>query len=243
MNDKRKRICTICARGGSQGVPGKNVRLLHGKPLLAHTIEHAQESGAFDCLAVSSDSMEILQVAEEWGVDYLVERPDDLASAEAAKLPAIQHAVQQAEKHTGMTFDTVVDLDATAPVRVPEDVCNAIQLFETTDASNVITGVPARRSPYFNLVEETEDGYVRLAKRPDEEPIVRRQDVPKCYDMNASIYVWRRKGFLERGIQPLGPKTRLYEMEEHQGYDIDSEVDFVIVEAILHHFRKEDETG
>jgi len=237
MNNKQRRICTICARGGSQGVPGKNVRSLLGKPLLAHTIEHAQESGAFDCLAVSSDSTEILRVAEEWGVDLLIERPDDLATAKAAKLPAIRHAVQQAEQHIGMTSDTVVDLDATAPVRAPKDVREAIRLFETTDASNVITGVPTRRSPYFNLIEETEGGYVRLAKQPDE-PIVRRQDAPQCYDMNASIYVWGRDGFMEWDVQPLKEKTRLYEMEEHQGCDIDSEVDFVIVEAILKHLKK-----
>jgi CMP-N-acetylneuraminic acid synthetase len=237
MNDKQRRICTICVRGGSQGVPGKNIRPLLGKPLVAHTIEHAQDSKAFDCLAVSSDSTEILHVAEKWGVDLLIERPDDLATAKAAKLPAIQHAVQQAEKRTGMAFATVVDLDATAPVRTPKDVCKAIRLFETTDASNVITGVPARRSPYFNLVEETEGGYVRLAKQPGE-PIVRRQDAPQCYDMNASIYVWGRDGFMEWDVQPLKEKTRLYEMEEHQGYDIDSEVNFVIVEAILKHLKK-----
>jgi len=230
-----KRICTICARGGSKGVPGKNVRPLLGKPLIAHTLEQALDVGLFECIAVSSDSADILAVADE-SVET-IKRPEDLASAEAAKLPAIQHAVSEMESRYDDHFDTIVDLDATAPIRTPEDIRDAVQLFETTDASNVITGVPARKSPYFNLVEKTADGYVKLAKPPDE-PIVRRQDTPDCFDMNASIYVWGRDGFFRSDVEPIGPQTRLYEMKEHQAYDIDSEIDFVIVEAIMNHINQ-----
>lgn len=232
-----KRICTICARGGSRGVLGKNVRPLLGKPLIAHTIDQALDVDLFERVVVSSDSAEILGVAEEYGDIETIERPEKLATAEAAKLPAIQHAVSEVEDLRDEFFDTIVDLDATAPIREAKDIRSAVQLFETTDASNVITGVPARKSPYFNLVEETADGYVKLAKSPDE-PIVRRQDTPDCFDMNASIYVWGREAFIESDLQPIGNKTRLYEMEEHQAYDIDSEIDFVIVEAIMNHLNR-----
>ena len=232
-----KRICTICARGGSEGVPGKNVRPILGKPLIAHTLEQALDANLFDRVVVSSDSPEILAIAEEYGDIDTVDRPEKLATSEAAKLPAIQHAVSEVEDWDDEAFDTIVDLDATAPVRNPEDIRNSVQLFETTDASNVITGVPARKSPYFNLVEETTDGYVKLAK-PPEEPIVRRQDTPECFDMNASIYVWGRYVFFRSDVEPLGKKTRLYEMEEHKAYDIDSEIDFVIVEAIMNHINQ-----
>jgi CMP-N-acetylneuraminic acid synthetase len=232
-----RRICTVCARGGSEGVPGKNVRPILGKPLIAHTLEQALDANLFDRVVVSSDSLEILDVTKEYGEIDTVERPGKLATPEAAKLPAIQHAVSEAEDWYDEAFDTVVDLDATAPVRNPEDIRNTVQLFETTDASNVITGVPARKSPYFNLVEETAEGYVKLAK-PSEEPIVRRQDTPKCFDMNASIYVWGRDTFFRSDVEPIGAKTRLYEMEEHQAYDIDSEIDFVIVEAIMKHINQ-----
>ena len=232
-----KRICTICARGGSKGVPEKNVRPLLGKPLITHTLEQAIEVRAFDFVAVSSNSGEILSVAEDHGEVELVERPQKLATSESAKLPAIQHAVLEVEDRYDVVFDTIVDLEATAPMRELEDIRNAIRLCEKTNASNVITGVPARRSPYFNLVEETSEGYVKLAKSPDES-IVRRQDTPDCFDMNASIYVWGRDAFLESDVEPIGPKTRLYEMEEHQAYDIDSEIDFVIVEAIMNHINR-----
>lgn len=231
-----KRICTICARGGSKGLPGKNVRPLLGKPLIAHTLEQALGIGFFERVVVSSDSADILGVAEEYGDIETIERPENLATAEAAKIPVIQHAVSEVEDRCDETFDTVVDLDVTAPIREMEDIRNAVQLFEATDASNVITGVPARKSPYFNLVEKTAEGYVKLAKPPDE-PIVRRQDTPDCFDMNASIYVWGRKAFMESDLQSIGEKTRLYEMEEHQAYDIDSEIDFVIVKAIMNHIN------
>jgi len=208
---------------------------LLGKPLIEHTIDHALDAETFDCVAVSSDDSDILGVADACGVDEVVDRPSHLATSEAAKLPVIQHAVSEVQERYPKPFTTVVDLDATSPVRKPEDIRNAVELFETTDASNVITGIPARKSPYFNLVEETSEGYVRLAKQPNK-PIVRRQDTPDCYDMNASIYVWGRDVLLENDVEPIGSKTRLYEMDEHQAYDIDSEVDFVIVEALMRHF-------
>lgn len=231
------RVCTICARGGSQGVPGKNIRDLLGKPLIAYTIEQAQASGIFSSIVVSSDDKKILDVAEKWNVDLLVDRPEALATSESAKLPAIQHAVKQAEEHTNTSFDTVVDLDATSPIRTTEDIRAAVNLAETTDAPNVITGVPARRSPYFNLVEKKPDGTVQLAKSPDES-IVRRQDVPPCYDMNASIYVWKRSSLFAEDTHPVQNGTKLYEMEEHQAFDIDSEIDFMIVETIINHLNK-----
>ena len=86
-----KRLCTICARGGSKGVKGKNLRLLAGKPLIAHSIEQARQSGLFEAIGVSSDSNDILKTADEWGADYLVERPAEMASDTAGQLPAIRH--------------------------------------------------------------------------------------------------------------------------------------------------------
>ena len=95
------RICTICARGGSKGVPNKNIRPLLGKPLIAHSIEQARASGLFAALAVSSDSDAILAAAAAAGVEHLVKRPDAMASDQAAKLPAIQHCVKSVEEKTG----------------------------------------------------------------------------------------------------------------------------------------------
>ncbi|OYO31198.1 flagellar modification protein B [Janthinobacterium sp. PC23-8] len=225
------RICTICARGGSKGVLGKNVRIMNGKPLIAHTIAQAKESGLFDAIAVSSDSAEILAIAEACGVNYLIRRPDELATDSAAKLPVIQHAVAEVERQRGEVFDTLVDLDATSPLRTVDDVRNAVALLETTGAGNVITAMPARRSPYFNLVEVDAEGKVNLSKRPAQ-PFVRRQDAPACYDMNASIYVWRRD-ILFTSPSLFNDDTKLYVMPEERSIDIDSDLDFRFVEFLM----------
>ena len=227
MGEPVRRLCTICARGGSKGVPSKNIRDLRGKPLIAHSILQAKESGLFQNIAVSSDSRDILDIAKRWGADILVERPAALATDEAAKLPVIQHCAVEAEKKTGMAFDTIVDLDATAPLRTAGDIQGAVRLLEESKAPNVTTGMPARRSPYFNLVEVDEKGCVSLSKRP-EKPVERRQDAPRCFDMNASIYVWKRPALLgSKSI--LLPETLLYVMPEERSVDIDSELDFEIV--------------
>lgn len=225
------RICTICARGGSKGVKNKNIRELLGRPLIAYSLQQARESGLFKTIAVSSDSDEILEIAGEWGADHLIRRPDELATDQAAKLPAIRHCVQEAERITGETFATLVDLDATSPLRLPEDIIGAVRLFEERGVSNVITGMPARRSPYFNLVETDEQGVARLSKKLAV-PVVRRQDAPKCYDMNASVYVWRRE-VLFGSDSVFNADTLLYEMPEERSIDIDSELDFQFVEFLM----------
>ena len=125
-----KRLCTICARGGSKGVPNKNLRPILGRPLLAHSIEQARASGLFAAIAVSSDSKDILAAARQYGADFLIERPADMASDTAPKLPAIRHCVSEAERLAGYRFDTIVDLDATSPLRLPQDIVNATALLE-----------------------------------------------------------------------------------------------------------------
>lgn len=225
------RLCTICARGGSKGVPGKNIRPLLGVPLIAHSIAQAKESELFATVAVSSDSDEILQVAKTHGADLLIKRPAELATDESGKVPAIVHAVREAEKQLGKTFSVCVDLDATSPLRLPHDISGAVKLLEDTGCDSVITGTHAHRSPYFNLVECDAQGIARLSKSLLK-PIVRRQDSPKCYDMNASIYVWQRVALL-RDPRVFYENTRLYEMPRERSFDIDDDLDFAIVELIL----------
>ena len=226
-----KRLCTICARGGSKGVKNKNIRELAGKPLIALSLQQARESHLFDLIAVSSDSAEILDVARNHGADLVIKRPAELASDTAAKIPAIRHCVEQAEYFSGETFDVVVDLDATSPLRLVDDILGAVDLLERNGVSNVITAAPARRSPYFNLVELGDDGVVSLSK-PLRKPVVRRQDSPQCFDMNASIYVWTRAALFECPTI-FNPDTRLFVMPEERSIDIDNELDFEIVELIM----------
>lgn len=225
------RLCTICARGGSKGVKNKNVRELIGKPLIAHSILQARESGIFKAIAVSSDSDLILETAGSWGADYLIKRPVELASDTAPKVPVIQHCTLETEKKASCRFDIIVDLDATSPLRDVSDIQNSVKMVEEQGASNLITAAPARRSPYFNLVELNEQGYVRLSKLLDK-PIGRRQDSPQCYDMNASIYVWRRDALMQNNTVFL-EDTLLYVMPEARSVDIDSELDFEIVQLLM----------
>jgi CMP-N-acetylneuraminic acid synthetase len=230
-----RRICTVLARAGSVGVPGKNTRLLGGVPLVAHSIRHARATGLFDAVVVSTDDPEVRRIADSEHVDLVVARPEALATAAAGKVPAVVHAVETAEAELGRTFDVVVDVDVTAPLRDPDDVVAAVALLEEyPGAANVITAAPARRSPYFNLVERTTDDGVRLV-RPSDPPILRRQDAPECFDMNASIYVWWR-ATLSADLPVVNPGTRLHVMPEERSHDVDSELDWSIV-THLHALR------
>lgn len=231
MGYSMNRLCTICARGGSKGVPNKNIRQMAGKPLIVHSILQAQSSGLFEAIAVSSDSIKILDISKKFGVDYSVFRPKELASDLAPKLPAIQHCVNEVETLSGKKFDVIVDLDVTSPLRLIKDIEGAVRLLEDKNVSNVITGCPARRSPYFNLVEQDENGCVRLSKTP-EKTIVRRQDTPKCFDMNASIYVWKRKELI--GSKSIfNADTLLFVMPEERSIDVDHEWEFEYVEFLF----------
>ncbi|OGT34479.1 MAG: flagellar modification protein B [Gammaproteobacteria bacterium RIFCSPHIGHO2_02_FULL_39_13] len=223
------RLCTICARGGSKGVTNKNIIDIAGKPLIAHTIIQAKKSELFDYIAVSSDSSEIREVAMKWGADFTITRPQELASDTAAKIPAIQHAVNTAEKklNGGKSYDIIVDLDATSPLRIVLDIKNAVMEFESNnEAMNLISITKAHRSPYFNMVE-VYNGYAKLIK-PLSDTIIRRQDTPACYDMNASIYIWRRDTLFQNQ-SVLTNKTMTYFMPEERSIDIDTEFDLKIV--------------
>ncbi len=225
-----KILCTICARAGSKGVTNKNLRPINSKPLIVYSIEQALATKLFDQIVVSSDSTEIRNVALANGATYAVERPFELASDTAPKLPAIRHCVESSEKKFGQ-FEVIIDLDATAPLRNPEDILGALELLKTTNSDNVITGTPAHRSPYFNLVETNEQGIVHLSKQP-RAAVDRRQDSPECFDMNASIYVWRRHALFEN--ETLFTKsTRLFVMPRERSIDIDSQADFDMVEWLM----------
>lgn len=223
--------CVICARSGSKGVPNKNIRPLLGKPLLAYSVEVAVESSIFDKIVVTSDSSDYLAVASSFGADVLVQRPANLSADTVTKLGAIEHAVSFAEVQSSTKFDTIVDLDVTSPLRIPEDIHGALKLFRQKNPGSVITGTPSHRSPYTNLVETDQSGHVRLSK-PTKKSISRRQESPACFDMNASIYIWKREQFR---IEPrvFYDDTLLYEMPFERSWDIDNEIDFEIVEYLM----------
>lgn len=228
---KYKVLCTICARGGSKGVKNKNIIPINEKPLIAYTIEQAIECGLFEHIVISTDSDEIAHIAKEFGAEVFFKRSSEMASDTAGKLDVIRDAFQRSEAYYGIKFDYLIDLDATAPLRIVSDITNAFKQFLQEKNDNLITAMQSRRSPYFNLIEVGNDGTVKLSK-PLEHGIVRRQDAPKSYDMNASIYIWKRDVILNESTLFLD-KTGLYVMPEERSIDIDSDLDHRFVEFVM----------
>lgn len=229
------RICTINARGGSKGFPGKNSKILDGLPLISHTIRHAKQSRLFSLILVSSDSSELLDIARDEGV-ATVERPASLASDTAPKVPAIIHAVQHGELQFGGTFDTVVDLDVTSPLRLPEDVIEAVRILEHNRLKSVFSVCESHRSPYFNLVAMDANREWGPAIRTPL-PFSRRQDAPKTFDMNASIYAWRRDSLLQEKTV-FTDSSEAFVMPLERSWDIDTELDFDIVKFFYERRQK-----
>ena len=223
-------LCTIGMRGGSKGVPNKNLRELHGKPLMAYTIAQAKESGLFRHIVVSTDSEEIAESARNLGAEAWFLRPPDLATDEAPKLPVSRHAFLESESHYGQQFDVLVDLDVTSPLRLVGDITGAYKQFSDEDADILITASPSRRNPYFNMVENV-NGRISIVKQMDKLP-VRRQDAPRVYDMNASIYIWKRDALLNNDTL-FTENTSLFVMPEERSVDIDTEIDWDFVEFIM----------
>lgn len=226
-----RNICTILARGGSTGLKSKNTKILCGTPLIHYTIRHALDSKLFDKVVVSSDSDEILNIASGIKGIELVKRPIEFADNVISKRPGIKHAVEEVEAKFSCVFDNIFDLDPTSPLREVEDIHNAFNQFKNNDNDNLITAMPARRSPSFNMVKVDENNEVNLVIIPST-PISCRQRAPVCYDMNASIYIWKRNVFFSSDSLFL-KKTGLYLMLEERSIDIDSAIDFEFVEFMM----------
>ncbi|OZI68283.1 acylneuraminate cytidylyltransferase family protein [Bordetella genomosp. 1] len=222
-----KTIATICARGGSVGVPRKNIRALHGKPLIVHTIEQALACPLIDAVYVSTDDQEIADVATAAGARVPFLRPAHLATSEAGKLPVIQHIAAWVHEHEG-PVGRVVDLDATSPLRSAQDIVACIEMLDD-DTDVVITAYEAEKNPYFNMVERLPDGNIGLVK-PPKTAVLGRQSAPTVYAMNASIYVWHFDS-LDKGL--WNGRTQLHVMPRERSIDIDSEIDFQIVELMM----------
>ena len=223
-----KVLATICARGGSKGVSGKNIRLLGGKPMIVHTIEVIQRCKTIERVIVSTDDTEIARIARVSGAEVPFMRPQELATDDSPKLPVIKHAVGFMEAELAYSPDIVVDLDPTSPLRTEKDVENCIMMVEE-GADNVFSVNEARRNPYFNMVEIT-GGKVRLVKSLSQ-AVSGRQAAPRVYDMNASIYVWKRDALMNNDSIFL-ENTRVYIMPRWT-IDADDKTDFEFIEFIL----------
>jgi len=214
-------IATICARGGSKGLPGKNLRPFAGKPLIAHTIAQALACSAIEGVYVSTDDDAIAEVALASGALVPYRRPAELATDTAAKLPAIEHLVAHLERG-GLRVTTIVDLQPTSPLRTQGDLEAALAV--ARDCELAVSVSEPSHNPYFSLVEQGADGTLQLSKAASH---VRRQDLPPVWGLNGSIYVWRREA-LPRAIRDgfWSVRARPVPMPRERSVDIDDALDF-----------------
>jgi N-acylneuraminate cytidylyltransferase/CMP-N,N'-diacetyllegionaminic acid synthase len=224
-------VASICARGGSKGVPRKNVRPLAGRPLIAHTIECARACPIFADIVVSTDDPEIAAVARAHRAAVPFLRPPELARDESPKWPVFRHLVERWEMLHGRRIDILVDLDTGVPLRSPDDVCATVGALIARDAEVVGTAYAADRNPYFNMVEITEAGWAQLSK-PATVPIACRQAAPAVFSLSPAVYAIRRDA-LWNYTHWSQARLAIHEIPRDRAIDIDSELDFGLVEFLL----------
>lgn len=221
----------IFARGGSKGLPGKNIRPLAGKPLIAWSIEHALAVKRIERVIVSTDSEEIAAVANEYGAEVPFIRPAELARDDSPEWLAWRHALNFLNEKDGMMPEVMVSIPATAPLRAIIDIENCLDEYQRGDADIVVTVSDSHRSPYFNMVKKNDDGTVGLVI-PSQSAIARRQDVPVVYDMATVAYVARTDFVLSHSSIFEG-KVRAVIVPVERAIDIDTLRDFQMAECFL----------
>ena len=230
----------IFARGGSQGVPGKNIRYLAGKPLIAYAIETAFQSKFIDRVVVSTDDEKIARVAQDSGAEVPFIRPKELAQNNSPEWLAWQHAIRTLkEQDKNRDLDVFVSIPPTAPLRTVKDIDNAIQTFLTSDADIVITVKKASCHPSFNMVTLDEQKCVRLVL-PLDKHITRRQDTPPVYDVTTVAYVANPKFIMESKSFFEG-RVKAVVIPEERALDIDTELDFQFAEYLMTNRMKTNE--
>ncbi len=220
----------IPARGGSKGVKNKNIRTVHGKPLIGYAVERGLSCSSICHMIVSTDSSEIAEISKKYGAEVPFMRPPELAKDSTPMMPVLEHALKKCEILYNSNIKCIVLIDATSPLTTTTDLENCINIFEDGDYDAVISASPSKRNPYFNMVIQ-ENGYIKLASEP-EVPITRRQDCPPIYDLNNSIWVFSRKAVLEMKSR-IPEKSTIYKMDEDRCVDVDSELDLKILEVLM----------
>jgi N-acylneuraminate cytidylyltransferase len=226
MRQDPKILVIIPARGGSKGVPGKNIKPLAGKPLIYYTIEAAREVFPDDMIMVTTDSQEIKECVERTGLKVPFLRPQELATSTAGTYEVLLHAINYVES-TGYNPDTIILLQPTSPFRTGKHIKEALSLFDD-NCEMVVSVKETKANPYYTLREENSEGWLVKSK---EGGFTRRQDCPKVYEVNGAIYIIQAKSLGVKNIQQFS-KVKKYLMDHLSSIDIDNELDLVIAESI-----------
>jgi CMP-N,N'-diacetyllegionaminic acid synthase len=227
-------VAVIPARGGSKGVPGKNVRLLAGLPLIGHSIRFSKLCPQIDRCVVSTDSEEIAAVAHDFGAEVPFMRPADLARDDTPMWPVLRHALKEMEAQAKERYGSVLLLSPASPSRLPEDMSRAIELLENDfDAVGVVAASRPAFNPRWTCIDIANDGYMRQSF-PDGNSYTRRQDVPDVFRINGALYLWRREHVANSETPSYFTKPHLMlDIPEERVIDIDTPNDFRLAELLL----------
>ena len=223
-----KTLYIIPARGGSKGIPGKNIKPLAGKPLIAYSVEVAQQL-APDCdICVTTDDLEIIATVENMGLKVPFVRPAELATDHSGTYEVLLHALNHYEQH-GISYDRIVLLQPTSPFRTVDDVNNCLKLY-TPDIDMVVSVKQASATPYYNAFETAENGFLHISK--GEGNYTRRQDAPPVWEYNGAVYVINTQSLRKMPLNKF-PRRRMCEMSAEHSIDLDTPTDWLIAESIL----------
>jgi len=218
----------IFARGGSKGVPGKNIKEICGKPLIAYPIEIAKEIESIEKIFVSTEDDNIATVAKEFGAD-IIPRPHDLAQDDSPEWLAWQHAVKWLEEK-GESFDIFVSLPTTSPLRNKKDITQCLATLD--DKTDIVVGITeAVRNPWFNMVRKDSNDFIDVIMKNDNH-YARRQETPAVYDMTTVAYVSRPE-FIRNATGMFNGKVKGVNIPNERALDIDTELDFEIAEFLM----------
>ena len=226
-----KPLIIIPARGGSKGIPKKNIAPLNGRPLIGYTIKAAMEIAPAGRIILSTDSEEIAAVAEQCGLRVPYRRPAELATDTAGSREVILDVMDWADRR-GIGYDAVVLLQPTSPLRRAEDIAGAMALYD--DATDMVVSVAeARSNPYYNCFETDAEGYLHVSK--GEGLYTRRQDVPPAYEYNGAVYVINPQSIRKMALGQF-PRRIPYVMPAERSIDIDAPIDLIIASHLLDSF-------
>jgi len=224
-----KPICLICARGGSKGVPNKNIRILGKKPLIAHTIEKAISSKLFSHIIVSTEDKKIIQIAKKYGAETPFVRPKHLSGNSTPIGDVFSHAIKELFS-LGYEFDVFVNLDCTVPFIRKNDISNTIKLLNRKKVDAVYGVYRQHLNPYFNMMEINSKGFLTMSKKLSQRPKT-RQESPKVFQLNG-LFTYDAKKFLKSG-NPIMKNALPYEIPLETGFMIDTETEFKIAELMF----------
>lgn len=223
-----KSLFLITARGGSKGIPHKNIKPLNGKPLIYYAIDVARQFVEDEDICVSTDGDDIIKTVEDYNLKVPFKRPAELASDTAGSYEVILHAIQYYEA-LGRLYDNIVLLQPTSPFRTKEDVEMCLSKYDS-DCDMVVSVKPAASNPYYDIFEEDVNGNLVISKGDGK--ITRRQEAPKCYEYNGAVYVININSLKTKHMNDF-QKVRFYEMSEIHSVDLDTMLDWKYAELLI----------